>query len=124
MRYWFEQRPPLEAVKLGEILLGLNLKDHGHGSSERDGRLAVTETRSTSTTRVKAHRARKSRGAHLVLVELSEAQVDRLAHESYLDGNNTLAQAIEAFLADRLPSSRTHFVGRSLRMPYSLVLPI
>jgi hypothetical protein len=68
----------------------------------------VTETRSTSTTRVKAHRARKSRGAHLVLVELSEAQVDRLAHESYLDGNNTLAQAIEAFLADRLPSSRTH----------------
>jgi hypothetical protein len=59
----------------------------------------VTETRSTSTTRVKAHRARKSRGVHLVLAELSEAQVDRLAHESYLDGNNTLEQAIEAFLA-------------------------
>jgi hypothetical protein len=59
----------------------------------------VTETRSTSTTRVKAHRARKSRGAHLVLVELSEAQVDRLVHEGYLDGDNTVAQAIKAFLA-------------------------
>ncbi|MGB6752155.1 MAG: hypothetical protein WBE71_06120, partial [Xanthobacteraceae bacterium] len=60
---------------------------------------AVTETRSTSTTRVKAHRARKRRGAHLVLVELSEAQVDRLVHEGYLDGDNTVAQAIKAFLA-------------------------
>ena len=106
MRYWFGQRPPLEAVKLGEILLGLNLKDHGHGSSERDGRLAVTETRSTSTTRVKAHRARKSRGVCLALIEVPEAQVDRLADEGYLDGDNTLGQAIETFLADYLPSSR------------------
>ena len=63
----------------------------------------MTETRSTSTTRVKAHRARKSRGVHLVLVELSEAQVDRLAHESYLDGNNTLEQAIEAFWLTTCP---------------------
>jgi hypothetical protein len=66
----------------------------------------VTETRSTSTTRVKAHRARKNRGVHLALIEIPEAQVDRLADEGYLDGNNMLAQAIEAFLADHLPSSR------------------
>jgi hypothetical protein len=67
---------------------------------------ALTETRSTSTARVKAHRARKRRGTYLVLIELSEARVDRLAHEGYLDGDNTVGQAIEAFLADHLPSSK------------------
>jgi hypothetical protein len=60
----------------------------------------VTETRSTSTTRVKAHRARKSRGVNLAQIEVPEAQVDRLADEGYLDGDNTVAQAIEAFLAN------------------------
>ena len=49
----------------------------------------MTETRSTSTTRVRAHRARKSRGLHSALIEVSEAQVDRLADEGYLDGDNT-----------------------------------
>jgi hypothetical protein len=66
----------------------------------------VTEARSTSTTRVKAHRARKSRGVNLALIEVPEAQVDRLADKGYLDGNNTLEPAIEACLADHLPSSR------------------
>ena len=66
----------------------------------------MTETRSTSTTRVKAHHARKSRGVYLALIEVPEAQVDRLADEGYLDGDNTVAQAIEAFFADHLPSSR------------------
>jgi hypothetical protein len=97
---------PLEAVNLGEIVLGLNSKDGGRGSSEGTGKVAVTETRSTSTTRVKAHRARKSRGVYLALIEVPEAQVDRLADKGYLDGDNTLGQAIEAFLADHLPSSR------------------
>ena len=66
----------------------------------------MTETRSTSTTRVKAHRARKNRGVHLALIEVPEAQVDRLADEGYLDGDNTVAQAIEAFLAHHMNLSR------------------
>jgi hypothetical protein len=52
-----------------------------------------------ATARVKAHRARKSRGVHLALIEVPEALVDRLADEGYLDGDNTVAQAIESFLA-------------------------
>ncbi len=60
----------------------------------------MTETR--STTRVKAHRARKSRGVHVVLIEVTAAQVDRLADEDYLDGENTVAQAVEAFLANHM----------------------
>ncbi|MGB6658556.1 MAG: hypothetical protein WBE90_05515 [Xanthobacteraceae bacterium] len=68
----------------------------------------MTETRSTSTTRVKAHRARKSRGVNLAQIEVPEAQVDRLADEAYLDGDNTIPQAIEAFLADHMRSSRKH----------------
>jgi hypothetical protein len=43
-----------------------------------------------------------SRGGHLALIKVPEAQVDRLAYEGYLDGDNTLGQAIEAFLADHL----------------------
>ena len=45
----------------------------------------MTEIRSTSTARVKAHRARKSRGGYLAQIEVPEAQVDRLAYEGYLD---------------------------------------
>ncbi|MGA9890818.1 MAG: hypothetical protein WBQ55_00275 [Xanthobacteraceae bacterium] len=66
----------------------------------------MTETRSTSTIRVKAHRARKSRGVRLALVVVPEAQVDRLADEGYLDGENTVAQAVEAFLADHVSVSQ------------------
>ncbi|MGA9892026.1 MAG: hypothetical protein WBQ55_06595 [Xanthobacteraceae bacterium] len=66
----------------------------------------MTEARSTSTTRVKAHRARKSHGVRLALVVVPEAQVDRLADEGYLDGDNTVAQAIEAFLAHHMNLSR------------------
>ena len=65
----------------------------------------MTETRSTSTTRVKAHRARKSRGVYLALIDVPEAQVDSLADEGYLDGENTVAQAVEAFLADHVSVS-------------------
>ncbi|MGB6964909.1 MAG: hypothetical protein WBD90_10580 [Xanthobacteraceae bacterium] len=65
----------------------------------------MTEARFTSTTRVKAHRARKSRGAHLALIDVPEAQVDPLADKGYLDGNNTLEQAIEAFLAHHMSLS-------------------
>ena len=66
----------------------------------------MTEVRSTSTARVKAHRARKRVGVQKVVIELSERQIDRLAAKGYLDGDNTVAQAIEAFLADQMPHSR------------------
>jgi hypothetical protein len=66
----------------------------------------MTEVRSTSTARVKAHRARKRVGVQKVVIELSERQIDRLAAKGYLDGDNTVAQAIEAFLADQMPDSR------------------
>ena len=69
----------------------------------------MNEARSTSTTRVKAHRARKLSGIHRVAVELSEEQIDRLALEGYLDGDNTEAQALEAFLV--------HYWGSSQRSP-------
>jgi hypothetical protein len=41
----------------------------------------MTETHFTSTARVKAYRGRKRRGIYLALIEVSEAQVDRLADE-------------------------------------------
>ena len=62
----------------------------------------MSEARSTSTARVKAHRARKRVGLQKVVIELSEHQIDRLADEDYLDGDNTVVQALEAFLADHL----------------------
>jgi hypothetical protein len=71
------------------------------------GQAAMTEARSTSTARVKTHRARKRRGVHMALIEISEPQVDLLADEGYLDGDNTLGEAVVSFLADRLRSSRT-----------------
>lgn len=66
----------------------------------------MDEERTTSTARVKAHRARKLSGIHRVEVELSEEQIDRLADEGYLDGDNTEAQALEAFLVRYLGSSQ------------------
>jgi hypothetical protein len=50
--------------------------------------------------------ALKSRGVYLAQIELPEAQVDRLAEKGYLDGDNTVAQAIEAFLAHHMNLSR------------------
>ncbi len=46
--------------------------------------------------------ALRAGGATWPLIKVPEAQVDRLAYEGYLDGDNTLGQAIEAFLADHL----------------------
>ena len=66
----------------------------------------MNEVRSTSTARVHAHRARKRVGRQKVVIELSEQQVDRLADDGYLDGDNTVAQAIERLLANHLCPSR------------------
>jgi hypothetical protein len=92
----------------------------------------MTEVRSTSTARVKAHRARKRVGVQKVVIELSERQIDRLAAKGYLDGDNTVAQgqqqpklhaihrrrvlrAIPA-AAWQLPSALSHRVSEQL--PY------
>jgi hypothetical protein len=64
----------------------------------------MSEARLSSTARVKAHRARKRVGVQKVAIELSDQQVDRLAAKGYLDGDNTVAQAIERFLGDHLRS--------------------
>ena len=42
------------------------------------------------------------RGVRVALVMVPEGQVDRLADEGYLDGDNTVTQAIEAFLANHM----------------------
>jgi len=39
------------------------------------------------------------------MIEVSEQQIDRLADEDYLDGENTVAQAVEAFLARHISFS-------------------
>ena len=67
----------------------------------------MNEVRSTSTARVHAHRPRNRLGVQRVAIELSEQQVDRLADEGYLDGDNTVAQAIERLLADHLAHRNT-----------------
>ena len=66
----------------------------------------MSEARSTSTARVKAHRARKRLGLQKVVIELSEHQIDRLADDGYLDGDNTVTQAIERCLAVHLRASK------------------
>ena len=66
----------------------------------------MNEVRSTSTARVHAHRARKRVGLQKVVIELSDQQVDHLADDGYLDGDNTVAQAIERLLADHLCASK------------------
>jgi hypothetical protein len=43
----------------------------------------MSEARSTSTARVQTHRARKRLGIHMVVIELSEQQIDWLADEGY-----------------------------------------
>jgi hypothetical protein len=42
----------------------------------------------------------------MVVVKLSEKQIDRLADDGYLDGDNTVAQAIERCLAVHLCTSQ------------------
>jgi hypothetical protein len=71
----------------------------------------TTETRSTSTSRVKAFRRRQSWGLHRRLIDVTDAQLDALEKRGYLHpdrrGNRTdECDAIEMFLADALAQSR------------------
>jgi hypothetical protein len=71
----------------------------------------TTETRSTSTSRVKAFRRRQSWGLHRRSIDVTDAQLDALEKRGYLrpDRRGDRADecdAIEMFLADSLAQSR------------------
>ena len=62
----------------------------------------TTETRSTSTERVRAHRKRTKRGMHRLSITLTDAQLDALERRGYLDPDrrgdrNDECDAIEMF---------------------------
>jgi hypothetical protein len=67
----------------------------------------TTETRSTSTSRVKAFRRRQSWSLHRRLIDVTDAQLDALEVRGYLDPDRRgeradECDAIELFLADSL----------------------
>jgi hypothetical protein len=67
----------------------------------------TTETRSTSTERVRAHRKRTKRGMHRLSITLTDAQLDALEVRGYLDPDRRgdradECDAIEMFLGDLL----------------------
>jgi hypothetical protein len=69
--------------------------------------MSTTETRSTSTERVRAHRKRIKRGMHHRSITLTDAQLGALEVRGYLDpdrrGDRTdECDAIEMFLTDSL----------------------
>jgi len=69
--------------------------------------MTVTETRSTSTARVKAFRRRKSWGIHRRSIDVTDPQLDALEVRGYLDPDRRgdrldERDAIEAFLAHSL----------------------
>jgi len=69
--------------------------------------MTVTETRSTSTPRVKAFRRRQSWGLHRRSINVTDAQLDALEVRGYLDPDRRgdridERDAIELFLADSL----------------------
>jgi len=69
--------------------------------------MTTTETRSTSTPRVKAFRNRQSWGLHRRSIDVTDAQLDALEVRGYLDpdrrGDRTdECDAIEMFLTDSL----------------------
>ena len=69
--------------------------------------MSTTETRSTSTPRVKAFRRRQSWGLHRRSIDVTDAQLDALEVRGYLDPDrrgdrNEERDAIEMFLTDSL----------------------
>jgi len=69
--------------------------------------MTTSETRSTSTPRVKAFRRRQSWGVHRRSIDVTDAQLDALEVRGYLDPDRRgdrldERDAIEAFLADSL----------------------
>jgi hypothetical protein len=71
----------------------------------------TTETRFTSTPRVKAFRRRQSWGLHRRSIDVTDAQLDALEERGYLDPDrrgdrNDECDAIEMFLTDSLTRPR------------------
>jgi hypothetical protein len=71
----------------------------------------TTETRCTSTSRVKAFRRRQSWGLHRRSINVTDVQLDALEVRGYLDPDRRgdradECDAIEMFLADSLAQSR------------------
>jgi hypothetical protein len=71
----------------------------------------TTETRSTSTERVKAFRRRQRRGIHRRSINVADAQLDALEVRGYLDPDRRgdradECDAIEMFLMDALVRPR------------------
>jgi hypothetical protein len=69
--------------------------------------MSATETRSTSTPRVKAFRRRQSWGLHRRSIDVTDAQLDALEVRGYLDPDRRgdrvdECDAIEMFLGDAL----------------------
>jgi len=69
--------------------------------------MTVTETRSTSTPRVKAFRRRKSWGIHRRSIDVTDPQLDALEVRGYLNPDRRgdradECDAIEMFLTDSL----------------------
>jgi hypothetical protein len=67
----------------------------------------TTETRSTSTERVRAHRKRSKRGIHRLSITLTDTQLDALEVRGYLNPDRRgdradECDAIEMFLTDSL----------------------
>ena len=52
---------------------------------------------------IRTHRVRRSRGERVVSTILTERQIEHLAVEGYLDGDNTLTQAFALFVMDQMP---------------------
>ena len=51
----------------------------------------------------RAHRIRRSRGEQAARMILTERQIDHLAAEGYLDGENTVDEALALFVTDQMP---------------------
>jgi len=69
--------------------------------------MTATETRSTSTARVRAFRRRRSQGIHRRSVGVTDAQLDALERRGYLNPDRRgdradECDAIEMFLTDSL----------------------
>jgi hypothetical protein len=52
--------------------------------------MTATETRSTSTPRVRALRKRRSRGIHRRSIDVTDAQLDALEVRGYLDPDRSV----------------------------------
>ena len=51
----------------------------------------------------KRYRDRQRRGEHAARMILTERQIDHLAAEGYLDGENTVDEALALFVTDQMP---------------------